>query len=163
MQEIPDQQQLLLDVYPVLFDRVYRFICSRVPNKEDTKDITQEVFLKGFTHMDQFDTEKGNCEQWIITIARNSIIDYWRGHTEIKQLEDIEEVATEIHRHATSDMDFELRISGLTLEEQALLRLRYIDDLTYAQIAGAMGKKPNAVRTTFSRLHKKLQLSWKYL
>lgn len=54
-----------------------RYIAARVNNKDDVADILQEIFIKIVSKIDSLsDNEKLNS--WIFTIARNTIIDYYR-------------------------------------------------------------------------------------
>lgn len=160
MQSLTEHKEIFLDQYPQLFDRVYRFMMSRVPHKEEAEDLTQQVFLNSFRRLSQFDPEKGSLEQWIISSARNAIIDHWRGRRELINLETIEDRLADLKQTSKDALDFELRIHKLPPTEQALLRLRYIDGLTYQDIARRTGNSPTAVRSTFSRLHRRLKTTW---
>ncbi|MCT4636874.1 MAG: sigma-70 family RNA polymerase sigma factor [Bacteroidales bacterium] len=52
-----------------------KYISKRVKNRHDAEDLTQDVFYK-LSVADKSDI--GNLKSWIYTIARNSIIDYYR-------------------------------------------------------------------------------------
>ena len=56
---------------------LHKYIAARVNNRDDVTDILQEIFIKIASKFDSLaDSEKLNS--WIFTIARNTIIDYYR-------------------------------------------------------------------------------------
>ncbi|MFA9557731.1 RNA polymerase sigma factor [Evansella sp. AB-rgal1] len=56
---------------------VYNYILLMVGNKETAEDITQETFIKVKSSLHKFRGES-HYYTWIISMARNSIYDYWR-------------------------------------------------------------------------------------
>jgi RNA polymerase sigma-70 factor (ECF subfamily) len=57
---------------------LYSFIRKRVPDEIAAEDLLQEIFLKIHMHIEALqDTRK--LESWIYQIARNTIIDFYRG------------------------------------------------------------------------------------
>ena len=65
------------DLFKTLEQDLYRYISSKVDNKEDAKDILQNVFVKVVEKADTLKEEKAT-KAWIFTICRNTIIDYYR-------------------------------------------------------------------------------------
>jgi RNA polymerase sigma-70 factor (ECF subfamily) len=57
---------------------VYSVILRVVRHPETAQDLTQEVFLRAWTRISQFDPEKGSLYTWVLTIARRLAIDYVR-------------------------------------------------------------------------------------
>jgi len=64
-------------IYKQYYSRLFSFIDSKIHNKEDTKDILSEVFIKIYTNIDRLDSDE-KLTSWIFTIARNTIIDFYR-------------------------------------------------------------------------------------
>ena len=56
------------------------FIKSKVNNHQDAEDILQNVFVKVATGVNDLD-RKEKLQSWIYTIARNSIVDYYRSNS----------------------------------------------------------------------------------
>lgn len=54
-----------------------QYIQKKVTNTNDVEDIVQEVFIKIYQKIDTL-KEEDKIQNWIFTIARNSIIDYYR-------------------------------------------------------------------------------------
>ncbi len=65
-------------LYDSYFDRVYRHVYYRISNKADVEDITQEVFLKAWQAIPRYKRTGAPFVAWLISIAGNLIIDYYR-------------------------------------------------------------------------------------
>ena len=63
-------------IYTQYCDKVFRFVRSRVFNRNDAQDIVQSVFLKVYGNLDKFDEAKASLSTWIYTITRNTVYDY---------------------------------------------------------------------------------------
>jgi RNA polymerase sigma-70 factor (ECF subfamily) len=66
----------IVDAYQA---RVYGFVRRMVRNEEEAMDVTQEVFIKAFRHMDRFDG-RSSLRTWLFRIAHNLCIDRARKH-----------------------------------------------------------------------------------
>ena len=55
---------------------LYGVIFRIVQSKEYTEEIIQDVFVKIWNSVHQYDSQKGRFYTWMINIARNTAIDY---------------------------------------------------------------------------------------
>lgn len=160
-----DKKTLFLKEYSELFDYVYRYICFRVPQKEEAEDLVSEVFLQAYHRLSDFDAGKGNLRQWITGIAKNKLLMYWRRRVIHIDLDAIPERILSNNIHADFALDKTMLIERIFHDQcddiKALLAFRYIDGLTYEEIALCVNKKPDSVRKFFSRLHKRLEETYK--
>ncbi|MGH2447397.1 MAG: RNA polymerase sigma factor [Chloroflexota bacterium] len=64
-----------------IFDRymesVYRFLYSRLGNREDAEDLTSEVFLKASRMLDK-ERPESSAAAWLFMVARTVLADHWR-------------------------------------------------------------------------------------
>lgn len=67
----------LATVYNQFHQALFAFIKSKVNNHHDAEDILQNVFMKIASGINDL-SRKEKLQSWIYTIARNSIIDYYR-------------------------------------------------------------------------------------
>ena len=67
----------LATIYSQFHQALLRFIKSKVNNHHDAEDILQNVFIKISSGINDL-SRKEKLQSWIYTIARNSIIDYYR-------------------------------------------------------------------------------------
>ncbi len=58
---------------------IYRYIYSKVGNREEAEDLTSQIFLKAVRSVD---AERGpqSMQKWLFQVARTTIADYWRAH-----------------------------------------------------------------------------------
>lgn len=56
---------------------IYRFIYSKVGNREEAEDLTSQVFLKAVRGLDSQRGEQ-SIQSWLYQVARTTIADYWR-------------------------------------------------------------------------------------
>jgi RNA polymerase sigma-70 factor (ECF subfamily) len=61
---------------------IYRYVYSKVGNREEAEDLTSQIFMKAVRAMD---TERGtlSMQKWVFQVARTTIADYWRSHYRI--------------------------------------------------------------------------------
>jgi len=66
-----------IEIYDENFDDVYRYVYVKIGNKWDAEDIVSETFRKAFEKFSSF--QRGSSpKSWLMTIARNTIIDFYR-------------------------------------------------------------------------------------
>lgn len=58
--------------------RFYKFFLRRVSSSIIAEDLTQDFFTKVYLNLDKFDENKALFDAWLFTIARNTLIDYYR-------------------------------------------------------------------------------------
>jgi len=159
--EIQQKQEKFVQEYSELFDYVYRYIHYRVSHVQDSEDIVSDVFENAYANLHTYDPNQGSLKQWITGFARNKVLMYWRDKKITISLEEIDEIPD-----LDSGLDYGIDnsalvqkiLQNLSVRVKALLAMRFVDDLTYEEIAKATDKEPDAVRQYFSRLYKKLRL-----
>ena len=58
--------------------RIYN-LAYRFTSRADTaEDLTQEVFVRVYRSLDQYDPKQGDLQNWLMRLARNLIIDDYR-------------------------------------------------------------------------------------
>lgn len=147
----------LYDLYAV---PLYRYIYFRLRRKEDAEDLLQVVFLKAWKAMPTYRETSKEVLAYFYTIARNAIIDHLRAkheyvteHTE-EMLEHVIDEQTSADQSALvrSDLDtIKNLLDRVSDDQREALVLKYINDLTNAEIADIMGKEEATVRQLQSR------------
>lgn len=61
---------------------IYRFVYSKVGNREEAEDLTSQIFIKAVRGVT---TERGvlSMQKWLFQVARTTIADYWRSYYRI--------------------------------------------------------------------------------
>jgi RNA polymerase sigma-70 factor (ECF subfamily) len=75
-------EQTTLDVHTFYRENlgpIYRFVFSKVGNREEAEDLTSLIFLKAVRGLN---LERGvqSTRKWLYQVASTTIVDYWRSH-----------------------------------------------------------------------------------
>ncbi len=151
-------------LYDHYFEKVYRFVYYRTSHKETAEDLTEEVFTKAYLKLADF---KGGSEKffgWVLAIARNTVIDYYRKASDTLPLEFLENVP-DYNSSVLDELQFtetqkELfaALGSLPEEFQAVLKMRFFEELTCEEVADALGKSSGNVRVIQYRALKALKV-----
>lgn len=148
--------------YDKHMDAVYRFVYFRVSyNKAVAEDLTADIFTSALAAFKEFDPSRGE-KAWIMTIARNKVINYWRDK---KEAVDIEDVAFTLEGEngvanveAADDVDHLKRaMSELKPYERTLIEQKYLLGYRYKEMAIKLEKQPGTVRVETYRAMQKLK------
>ncbi|MDZ7692288.1 MAG: sigma-70 family RNA polymerase sigma factor [Balneolaceae bacterium] len=74
-------------------DKVFFFLNKRIRNREVARDLLQDTFQKALTNKNQLQNAE-NPEAWLMSVARNTLIDYTRKKKEVS-LGDIQMINSE--------------------------------------------------------------------
>lgn len=155
-------------LYDELAPKVHGFIFARTNDKEATDDLSQEIFLKLIDKIKTFDKKKGDFTVWFWRLARNTLIDHYRKKKEVRfsgfAEEDLDRLASYEHRHGIDEKLALEKLRGflktLAEEEQQVFELRYVAELSYAEIAEISGKSEGALRVAMTRIKNKVKTSF---
>lgn len=64
-------------LYEATLPSVYRYIYSKVGNREEAEDLTSQVYLKALRGLDE-ERDPNAAQAWLFQVARTTIADYWR-------------------------------------------------------------------------------------
>ena len=148
-------------LYDCYVQPVYRYILSRVGTVHEAEDITSQTFMSAYESLGRY-RERGQFSAWLFRIARSKMNDHFRRSRrevgfeaagEILEREDA--LGVLIRAEELSRIRF--IISHLNEEEQELIRLRYVADLSFVEIAELLGKREDAVKKSLYRLLARLK------
>ncbi|MCV0402276.1 MAG: RNA polymerase sigma factor [Chloroflexi bacterium] len=135
-------------VYTTHVVGIYRFVYARVGNRPDAEDLTAQVFIRA---VEQLDTsrEPRQIAAWLYRVAQNAVADHWRAFYRLPVVgidhvapgwEPAEEPpdAPAARDGATSDRLRHL-LDTLPDRYRRVLELRFLERLTVAETASAMG------------------------
>lgn len=148
-----------------LYDRyvqpVYRYLYSRLGSAPEAEDIASQTFITAYESLPKY-RERGQFSAWLFRIAQSKMNDHFRRSRREVGLEAAGEILERedalgalIRAEELSQIRF--LIKNLNEEEQDLIRLRYVADLSFAEIAELTGKREDAVKKTLYRLLARLK------
>ncbi len=144
------------ELYDRYIEKIYRFVYYKTQHKETAEDIVSDVFMKAVAKLDDFDASAGTFQAWIYRIARNAVIDHYRGRKQDQNIEDIWDLAATGDIERDTDMknrlaQVEKYLSTLKPEQRDIIMLRIWQDLPYQEIAAILGKSEASCKMAFSR------------
>jgi len=149
-------------LYEKYYSGVYRFIYHRVGNPSDAEDITSAVFMKALEALPAYRTQRNSFAPWLFRIARNAVIDFYRRRKPHQSVDGIEPEADHgdpVEHTLGNEKRVELRtlVEDLSPDQRDVVLMRYAADLSFSEIASALGKKEPAVRMLLHRGLRKLK------
>jgi RNA polymerase sigma factor (sigma-70 family) len=131
---------------------LYGVILSILTDKELAGDVLQEVFVKIWRQIEQYDAEKGRLFTWMVNISRNASIDMLRskGYNSQKQNRELTEnvysaagtVSTE-----TDKIGLRKLVTGLKDDHKVLVELAYFQGYTQDEISKLLNVPLGTVKT----------------
>lgn len=143
------------ELYERYFTPVYRYLFLRCGDRLLAEDLSQTVFLKAYQSVASLRDQGRPPLAYLFTIARNSLIDYWRKKREVpfdvlgETARTIPTTAGDPRETASSHEAANLvrsAIRGLTDSEQEVIILKFLNELSNREVAEILGKSEAAVR-----------------
>jgi RNA polymerase sigma-70 factor (ECF subfamily) len=163
------------EAFRVLFeahkDRVYSIaLCFFDGNDAAAKDITQEVFLKLMTTISQFQN-RSEFSTWLYRLITNTCLDRKRILRRFLPFGDSREHAVPDRGRSIEDRyiqhEIELAVRKVIAAMKPRLRitvlLKYFEDLSYDEIAAALGCSKGTVASRLNRAHRILSRKLSHL
>jgi RNA polymerase sigma-70 factor (ECF subfamily) len=152
------------EVFALLYDRyvqrLYHYCYHRTNNAHEAEDLTSQTFLAALEAFPQY-RQDDHFAAWLFTIARSKVVDYYR-RTPNVPLE--ESMAPPFQSDPAGETEISqekgilLRaIRELAEDEQELIRLRYVAELSFVEIAKALHKSEGATKKMLYRLLARLK------
>jgi RNA polymerase sigma-70 factor (ECF subfamily) len=140
---------------------VYRYLYSRVESVHAAEDLTSQTFIAAYEALPKY-RERGQFAAWLFQIARSKMNDHFRRtrhEVELEAAERIVEREDALGQVIQNEELTRLRslIRKLDSEEQELIRLRYVADLSFAEMAELLGRREEAVKKSLYRLQARLK------
>jgi RNA polymerase sigma-70 factor (ECF subfamily) len=147
-------------VYDRYVQPVYRYFYSRVDSPADAEDLTAQTFLAALEALPRYH-HRGYFSAWLFAIARSKAMDHFRRRRSQVPLSDAErsDEPDPLTRVARGDEIHRLLnlVRGLDETDRELIRLRYVADLSFAEMAALLGRKEDTVKKTLYRLLDRMQ------
>lgn len=155
--------------FGLLYDKympaIYRFIVLRISHKQEAEDLTHQVFLNAWIKIEEYDFRGFPFSSWLYRIAHNLVIDYYRTNRQnFLDIDSVDESFFADHPQWEVGLDDETRmkqiknaIAKLEPDQQSVLILKFVNDLSNKEIAESLEKKEGAIRVIQHRALKNLK------
>jgi len=156
-----EDPQAFGELYKTYVERIYTYIYFRTGSVKDAEDLTEKVFIKAMSHIQGYKHMGLPFSAWLYRIAHNLVANYHRDHAR-KQEISLDNVPGQIllqthHRpeidaiHSQEVDDLLATIRKLSPIRQELLILKFVDQLSNAEIGKILRKSEGAVKSLYHR------------
>jgi RNA polymerase sigma-70 factor, ECF subfamily len=143
-----------------VFNLAYRF----TSNVEAAEDLTQDVFIRVYRSLEQYDPKQGDLANWLMRLARNLIIDDYR-HRQRNPQNSMADAVDDHQYHLRAvgggaQKEMERReiasqvqegIDKLPADLKTCVILRDIEELTYQEIVEVLQIPEGTVKSRINR------------
>jgi len=155
----PDAFAALYDAY---VSRIYSFIYFKTHHRETAEDLTSKTFMKALDGLESFDAKKGSFSNWLYSIARNNVIDFYRIRKSEYDINDIWDLSSsdDVERDIEAKQKLEKiekYLRKLKSEHREIIILRVWNEMSYKEISEIVGKSEASCKMIFSRSLKELK------
>lgn len=161
-----EREKSLETIYNHYKKPIYRFFDIKIRITEDVEDLTAAVFRKVLEGIDNFQWQGLSLSAWIYRIARNTLIDFYRGNDKRRKTTTITDA---MHLVSNEDgpegiaefLDLKDQLRGLLDDlpdrEQNIIYMKFYEGYTNRTIARLTGLSETNVGTIIWRTVRKLR------
>jgi RNA polymerase sigma-70 factor, ECF subfamily len=139
--------------------RIYNYIYYRIGSASDAEDITSRVFYRAFGHINSYVDKGVPFSAWLYRIAHNLIANWHRDNLRRKEVPledhlDLPHKADQPERMLEKNQEMILLLKAIrriSADRQQLILLKYLEDLSNAEIAQIMGRSEGAIKSLYHR------------
>jgi RNA polymerase sigma-70 factor (ECF subfamily) len=142
------------ELYTQHRDSIFTYIFYRVGDPENAEDLTADVFVRMLSHLHRYKTGKRPLLAWLYTIARNLVVDHYRGNNEETLGQFEEKIAEDDESHPVKVFEKHMAqecliraMKYLTEEQQKVVILKFIERRENPEVAAILGKNERAIRS----------------
>ena len=136
---------------PVLYNVIYRIVKS----EDESDDVLQDVFVKIWKNIGQFDPKRGRLFTWMINLTRNTAIDKVRSQNYQHTLKNqsIHSLSYEVSGMSTTEsfsidfIDIHKFIDRLLAPEKMVVSMVYTQGYTHSEVAEKCGLPLGTVKS----------------
>jgi RNA polymerase sigma-70 factor, ECF subfamily len=146
-------------LYERYIDRIFNYVYYRTGNLHDAEDLTARVFQRAMNHIKNYTDRGVPFSAWLYRIAHNLVANWHRDRSRrqeipINDLPILPSKGDHPERNLVRSQEEEslLRIiRRLPPERQNLLILKFVENMSNAEIGAIMGRSEGAVKSLYHR------------
>jgi RNA polymerase sigma-70 factor (ECF subfamily) len=149
-------RQAFKNIVSLYQQKVFLLAYSVLRNKEDALDVVQETFMRLYQKLDAYEKDR-NFQAWLLQIAKNLSIDYFRKHhgrrREMESDKSVEELPVAAEDHWSNPESSELRqvisrnLERLGERQRLIFVMKHFNGLEYREIAQVLGISVGTVKS----------------
>ena len=146
-------------LYERYIDRIFNYVYYRTGNLHDAEDLTARVFQRAMNHIKNYTDRGVPFSAWLYRIAHNLVANWHRDRSRRQEIpiNDVPVLPSKgdhpernLVRSQEEDALLKL-IRRLPGERQNLLILKFVENMSNAEIGEIMGRSEGAVKSLYHR------------
>ena len=134
------------ELYEHNFERVYAFIARRVRDRDQTQDLTADVFHQALANLPRFEWRGVPFAAWLFRIAANAVADHWKRDARDRDVPNpYEPTAVGLDELEHRAQLFRL-VDELPADQRRVIVMRFAEQKTIREIAEDLGRSEGAVK-----------------
>ena len=154
-----DDKEAFGELYERYMSKIYNYIYYRTSNQHDAEDLTAKVFFRAMSHIGNYVDKGVPFQAWLYRIAHNLVANWHRdqGRRKVIALDDyvVHSLKSEAPDRLAEESEEQEKlmeaIHRLPEERQQLLLLKFIEQLSNAEIGELMDRTEGAVKSLYHR------------
>jgi RNA polymerase sigma-70 factor (ECF subfamily) len=160
--DVHDNPSVFVWLYRRHYDAVFRYCVHRLFERATAEDVTSQIFLKVVENLPRFKGNEQQFRNWLYKIASNTVNDYLRrtarrGGLLINSREQTNNQVDDCEESTEKLALLREAVLSLKPRYQAIITLRFFENLKLTEIAEVLGSRPGTVRSQLSRALAKLR------
>jgi RNA polymerase sigma-70 factor, ECF subfamily len=152
-------KQAFGELYERYITKIYNYIYYRVGNHHDAEDLAARVFYRAMGHIDSYTDMGVPFQAWLYRIAHNLVANWHRdkGRRKIIPLDEFvaatlkSDAPEQQAEHNEEQQRLMNAVRTLPEERQQLLILKFIENLSNAEISEIMERTEGAIKSLYHR------------
>ncbi|MDK2980499.1 MAG: hypothetical protein PWQ55_846 [Chloroflexota bacterium] len=160
VQAAREDPALFGELYRRNVQRVYRYLYSRIGNVHEAEDLTAQTFMAAFESFARL-RRADHFTSWLFAIARHKAMDHFRAGKPTVPVEALDQVP--FNENALDDIAQAEQVQALNGmlrklpdKDQEMLRLRFLAEMSFPDMARTLHRSEAATKKAFYRLLEKL-------
>lgn len=151
------------EAFGLLYERyvanIYNYIYYRTSNHHDAEDLTARTFYRALKHIPRYVDWGAPFSAYLYRIAHNIVANWHRDHSR-RQIISLDEMVMRTlkregpvalaEKHEAQDFLLQV-VRRLPPERQQLLILKFVEQMSNAEIAQVMGRTEGAIKSLYHR------------
>ncbi|MCB0608865.1 MAG: sigma-70 family RNA polymerase sigma factor [Lewinellaceae bacterium] len=144
--------------FTLLYDKysgaLLQIISQTIPARESAEEVLQDVFVKVWQKIDQYDPSRGRLFTWLVQIARNTAIDLARSgkYQRAAKTESTENIVNDLSEPAetmeTLDHGLQKIIQNMDERRRLLIEYLYFKGYSQSEASETLGIPLGTIKTT---------------
>jgi RNA polymerase sigma-70 factor (ECF subfamily) len=153
----------LLALLEAELGNLYAFILRRCGDRALAEDLTSDVILRAVRSTKQAGSVV--TPAWLTTVARNRLVDHWRSRAREDRRLELAWSNPDPDEWIDDGMPLEPEVVNQAMrrlppDHQAVLSLRYLDDLAVPEVAEVLGRSVHATESLLARARRAFRNSY---